>query len=1178
MKTNYLLTQLHAKIILVGICILAIIIPGKSNTNLSLLTIDAGPNATICAGSTHSLSATNTCTNGGNTFLWTTSGTGLFAPVDALVSVYTPSAADIIAGSVNLTITRTGGGPCSNTSSNLTLTISPIFTASAGSAQTICQGSATASLSGVVGGSATGGIWSSNSGGNFLPNNTALNATWTPGAGFSGNAVLTLTATGASPPCSIATATVNVTVRQTPTATVGGPQTICQGGQTAALGGQVGGSASSGTWTSNSGGTFLPNATTPAATWSAPTGFTGAATLTLTTTGMAPCAATTATVSVTVISAPTATAGINQTICQGGTTSGLGGSVGGSATGGTWNSNSAGIFSPNANNLNANWAPPAGFSGNAILTLTTTGMTPCAAATATMSVTVNSTPTSATGSNQTICQEGTTSGLGGVIGGSAISGTWSSSNGGTFSPNASTLNATWTPSAGFSGPVTLTLTATGGVAPCNVSTASLNITVNSLPTASAGSEQTICQGGTTSGLGGTVGGSATGGTWMSSNGGTFSPNANTLNATWTPAVGFSGNAILTLTTTGMAPCAATTATVNVSVIPTPTAAAGSNQVICQGGITDALGGTIGGSATGGTWTSSNGGAFSPNANNLNATWTLPAGFSGNATLTLTTTGMAPCAAATATVSITVNSTPTADAGIPISICQGGPSAALGGQVGGSATGGIWSSNSAGTFSPNANNLNASWSPPAGFSGLAILTLTTTGMAPCAAATSNLTITVNATPTVNAIDSQVICLGSSTSGLNGTIGGSATGGLWSSNSGGTFSPDENALNANWTPPAGFTGDAILTLTTTGMEPCAVTTKNVLITVNPNLSAEVVYPNNPFCQELTIDQLPVITGDAVGAFSTPTGLSIDSATGTISANQSIAGIYDLNYIIPGLSGCPDFIYPIEIVIAPNPMANLNADSPDFMCQNSSVSIAANSNNIFSSYSTYEWQFLDSDNNPIGNFEIGDSPLEVLFSIQSFTEETSISILLTETIGTCATTTAHQITVRVEPEVCGLFELAGDVLAACSEIGSFYQWGCGPSAIQDENLNSFVHTTFSVLNSCDAFWVEVSLYSDFSCSVYMGDVSQLTSIENHDYNNLMSLYPNPASTLLNLKIDDGLAYNSTFEIIASDGKRISTGNIHAGVRHTSIDINHLTSGSYFLTIVVGNAKNVIPFIVSK
>ena len=80
-----------------------------------------------------------------------------------------------------------------------------------------------------------------------------------------------------------------------------------------------------------------------------------------------------------------------------------------------------------------------------------------------------------------ICQGTTSAALGGSLGGGATSGTWSTPNGGNFTPDATTLNATWTPPIGFTGSSTLTLTTSGGV--CGTASASKNITVNPLPVA-----------------------------------------------------------------------------------------------------------------------------------------------------------------------------------------------------------------------------------------------------------------------------------------------------------------------------------------------------------------------------------------------------------------------------------------------------------------------------------------------------------------------------------------------------------------------------------------------------------------------------------------------------------------------------------------------------------------------
>ncbi|GAA4037212.1 hypothetical protein GCM10022386_23750 [Flavobacterium cheonhonense] len=109
-------------------------------------------------------------------------------------------------------------------------------------------------------------------------------------------------------------------------------------------------------------------------------------------------------------------------------------------------------------------------------------------------------------------------------------------------------------------------------------------------------------------------------------------------------------------------------------VPATANAGGALVAICQGGTSAALGGSVGGSATGGTWSSSvSGGTFTPNATNLDATWTPPANYSGTATLTLTSSG-GSCGVATASKTLVVNPLPSAiTAGASVtSICAGSP--------------------------------------------------------------------------------------------------------------------------------------------------------------------------------------------------------------------------------------------------------------------------------------------------------------------------------------------------------------------------------------------------------------------------------------------------------------------------------------------------------------------------
>ncbi len=88
----------------------------------------AGPDAIICAGPNFTLSGIRSIGGSATSGLWTSSGTGTFNPNNTFVSAttYTPSAADIALGTVNLTLsTDDPPGSCLPSTSTLTLTIKP---------------------------------------------------------------------------------------------------------------------------------------------------------------------------------------------------------------------------------------------------------------------------------------------------------------------------------------------------------------------------------------------------------------------------------------------------------------------------------------------------------------------------------------------------------------------------------------------------------------------------------------------------------------------------------------------------------------------------------------------------------------------------------------------------------------------------------------------------------------------------------------------------------------------------------------------------------------------------------------------------------------------------------------------------------------------------------------------
>ncbi len=129
---------------------------------------------------------------------------------------------------------------------------------------------------------------------------------------------------------------------------------------------------------------------------------------------------------------------------------------------------------------------------------------PGCASTQSVYVLVSPNPIANAGPDQTICSATAT--LAGSITG-VTGGTWSGGTG-TYSPNNTTLNGDYTPSAAeiTAGSVTLTLTTDDPVGPCNPVSAQMIITINTASSVSAGSDQAICIGNTAT-LAGVISGS-----------------------------------------------------------------------------------------------------------------------------------------------------------------------------------------------------------------------------------------------------------------------------------------------------------------------------------------------------------------------------------------------------------------------------------------------------------------------------------------------------------------------------------------------------------------------------------------------------------------------------------------------------------------------------------------------
>jgi gliding motility-associated-like protein len=479
------------------------------------------------------------------------------------------------------------------------------------------------------------------------------------GACGSGTATATVTVLPASDPSCGCTATANNT----------GP--YCVGGSIQ-LNGTGGGTYS---WSGPNGFTStLQNPTLPATAAAA-----GVYTLT---TNLSGCVAT-ATTTVVINPVATANANIDQTVCAGGTIT-LAGAVGGGATSGTWSA-PTGTFS-SATNLASTYTPSI-TTGTVTLTLTTNDPAgPCPSVLDQMIVTVNPIPTVVAGPPQTVCA------------GTAV--TLSATGATTYSwNNGVTQGVPFTPAA------TATYTVTGTTSGCT-NTSNVTVTVNPIPTVSAGSDVSICTGGST-----TL--TATGATTYS-----WAPGGMT-----TASITVSPAATTTYTVTGTSLGCTSTDAVTVSVLANAPISAGPDVSVCIGAST-VLTGTGGVSYT---WNNGLG-----NGNNFTVSPVV------TTTYSVTGTNASGCVGTDA-ITVTVNPLPTVVAGAPQTVCAGTP-------VTLTATG-------ATTYSwDNGITQGVAFTPAA------TTTYTVTGTTLGCTNTSSVLVTVNPLPTVVAGPAQTVCAG------------------------------------------------------------------------------------------------------------------------------------------------------------------------------------------------------------------------------------------------------------------------------------------------------------------------------------------------------------------------------------------------------------------------------------
>lgn len=185
---------------------------------------------------------------------------------------------------------------------------------------------------------------------------------------------------------------------------------------------------------------------------------------------------------------------------------------------------------------------------------------------------------------------------------------------------------------------------------------------------------------------------------------------------------------------------------------------------------------------------------------------------------------------------------------------------------------------------------------------------------CGTATANGTISVTVPPVATFDYALNPYCSSESNPLPSFTGGGVAGTFSSSPAGLVFVNNlTGQVNLTTSTPGTYT----VTNTIAASGGCSIITASSPITITAAPSASISYSGSPWCTTAGIQSV-TLTGTAGGTFSSTAGLTIAAATGAITTSTSTPGTYVVIYTIPANGGCGSSTATTSVTISPVSLA--------------------------------------------------------------------------------------------------------------------------------------------------------------------------------------------------------------------------------------------------------------------